>query len=182
MPMNKVVTPPGGVATTGLASTIPGPTDTGHNMPRRSQWRDVDLRQADLRGATASVLFQDADFRNAKFQRTDFGWSDLVNCRFAGVVLGLTIGHRPITEQPPRWLSSGVDFTAATPRRLELIGVNLDVADIRFPADAGHWLVSGWPDYLQRLAAAIAVLPQGTVKLTLRSGLTTRSEIKVRVR
>jgi uncharacterized protein YjbI with pentapeptide repeats len=134
--------------------------------PRRSQWRDVDLRQADLRGATASGLFQDADFRNAKFQRTDFGWSDLVNCRFAGVVLGLTIGHRPITEQPPRWLLSGVDFTAATPRRLELIGVSLDVADIRLPADADHWLVSGWPDYLQRLAAAVAVLREGTLKLT----------------
>ncbi len=29
--MNKVVTPPGGVATTGLASSIPGPTDTWHS-------------------------------------------------------------------------------------------------------------------------------------------------------
>jgi len=134
--------------------------------PRRSQWRDVDLRQADLRGATASVLFQDADFRNAKFQRTDFGWSDLVNCRLAGVVLGLKIGHRPIPEQPPRWLLSGVDFTAATPRRLKLIGVNLDVAGIQLPSDADHWLVPDWPDYLQRLAAAVAVLPEGTLKLT----------------
>jgi uncharacterized protein YjbI with pentapeptide repeats len=134
--------------------------------PRRSQWRDADLRQADLRGATASVLFQDVDFRNAKFQRTDFGWSDLKNCRFAGVVLGLKIGHRPIPEHPAGWLLSGVDLTAATPRRLELIGVNLDVADIRLPADADHWLIPDWPDYLQRLAAAVAVLPEGMLKLT----------------
>jgi len=114
----------------------------------------------------ASVLFQDADFRNAKFQRTDFGWSDLVNCRFAGVVLGLKIGHRPISEQPPSWLLSGVDFTAATPRRLELIGVNLDAPGIRLPSDADHWLIPDWSEYLQRLAAAIAVLPDGTLKLT----------------
>ena len=134
--------------------------------PRRSQWQDVDLRQADLRGAHASVLFQGADFRNARFQRTDFGWSDLKDCQFAGVVLGLTIGHRPIPEKPPGWLLSGVDFTAATPRRLELVGVNLDVADIRLPSDADHWLIPDWPDYLQRLAAAVAVLPDGDLRLT----------------
>lgn len=112
------------------------------------------------------MQFQDADFRNAKFQRTDFGWSDLVNCRFAGVVLGLKIGRRPIAEQPPSWLLSGVDFTAATPRRLEMIGVNLGAAGIRLPSDADHWLIPDWPDYLQRLAAAIVVLTEGTLKLT----------------
>jgi uncharacterized protein YjbI with pentapeptide repeats len=133
--------------------------------PRRSQWRDVDLRQADLRVATASLLFQDIDFRNAKFRSTDLGWSDLRSCQFAGVVLGLKIGHMPIPEQPPGWLLSEVDFTAATLRDLELVGVSLPSADIRLPNDADHWPIPDWPDYLQRLASAVAQLPECDLKL-----------------
>jgi uncharacterized protein YjbI with pentapeptide repeats len=134
--------------------------------PRRSQWRDVDLRQSDLRGAIATVVFQDIDFRNAKFQGTNFGWSDLKDCRFAGVVHGLTLGRRPIPDQPAGWTLSGVDFTAASPRRLDLIGVNLDAAGIRFPSDPNHWLIPDWPDFAHRLGAVIPGLPEGRLKLT----------------
>jgi len=38
-----------------------------------------------------------------------------------------------------------VDMTAARPRNLQLVGVDLGQVDIRLPADADHWLVPGWP-------------------------------------
>ncbi len=65
--------------------------------------------------------------------------------QFAGVVQGLTIGSRPIAGRPHDWLLSSVDMTAARPRNLQLVGVDLGQVDIRLPADADHWLVPGWP-------------------------------------
>ncbi|MGY4644941.1 pentapeptide repeat-containing protein [Cellulomonas sp. URHB0016] len=128
-----------------------------------SSWTDVDLRGADLRGAHAQVRFERVDFRNARFSATDWGWSDLVGCTFAGVVHGLTIGGRRAADRPPGWTLREVDLTSARPRDLVLNGVDLGApeVDVRLPADDEHWRVEGWPAFLDRVASAVADLPDG---------------------
>jgi hypothetical protein len=136
--------------------------------PRRSSWQQVDLSGADLRGATADVSFEGINFHNAKFRSTDLGWSDLVDCSFAGVVHGVRIGQRPIAERPRGWTLTGVDLTAGRPRDLQLVGVDLGTTavDIRLPEDDAHWVVDDWPGYLNRVAATIDGLSPGDEKLT----------------
>jgi len=133
------------------------------SWPHRSHWHDVDLRQSDLRGAIADARFEQIDFRNAKFTGTDLGWSDLINCQFAGVMRGLTIGRRPITDRPSSWTLQGVDLTAARPRDLNLIGVDIGAptVDMRFPSDSEHWMVSDWKAFLARVAECTERLPAG---------------------
>ena len=128
-----------------------------------SSWTRVDLRGADLRGAHAQVRFERVDFRNARFTATDWGWSDLVGCTFAGVVQGLTLGRRPIADRPAGWTLREVDLTAARPRDLSLIGVDLGApeVDLRLPTGDEHWRITDWPAFLDRVAAAVAELPDG---------------------
>ncbi|MQA84710.1 MAG: hypothetical protein GEV03_08835 [Streptosporangiales bacterium] len=132
--------------------------------PTRSVWLDVDLSQADLRGATAGTRFERVDFRTAKFRRTDFAWSDLVHCVFAGVVQGLTIGRRPIASRPSTWTLTDVDLTEARPRDLRLIGVDLGAVDVRLPEDAEHWHIPDWHAYLRRVTSLVAALQNGETK------------------
>jgi pentapeptide repeat protein len=136
--------------------------------PHRSSWQQVDLSQADLRGAVADVRFEGVSFRNAKFTSTDLEWSDLVDCSFAGVVHGVRIGRRPISDRPPSWTLTGVDFTAARPRDLQLIGVDLGTTavDIRLPQDDAHWVIDDWRAYLHRVAETIDGLVPGDEKLS----------------
>ena len=128
-----------------------------------SSWTGVDLRGADLRGAHAQVRFERVDFRNARFTATDWGWSDLVGCAFAGVVHGLTIGRRPIADRPAGWTLREVDLTAARPRDLVLNGVDLGApeVDVRLPAGDEHWRIRDWPAFLDRVATAVAIMPDG---------------------
>lgn len=71
---------------------------------------------------TGTVDFERVSFANAKFSRTDFGWSDLVDCTFRGVVNGLFIGGWPVADAPAHWRLSGVDMLASRPRRVEFRG------------------------------------------------------------
>lgn len=134
--------------------------------PNRSLWRSIDMSQADLRHVAADVRFEHADFRNARFTATDFGWSDLIDCAFRGVVHGLTIGKLPVTSAPSSWTLSGIDLTEARPHRVELRGVNLGRPDvgIAFPNDAEHWHIRDWPHFLSRVAESISRLPAGQEK------------------
>jgi uncharacterized protein YjbI with pentapeptide repeats len=140
--------------------------------PQRTRWQHVDLSQADLRGATADVRFEGISFRNAKFSSsTNFRWSDLVDCSFAGVLHGVQIGGRPIAERPPGWTLTGVDLIEARPRGLQLVGVNLGTTavDIRLPRDDAHWVIDDWSGYLRRVAATVDRLPPGDEKLTVET-------------
>ena len=130
--------------------------------PTRSRWRRVDLSQADLRGAHADAEFTQVNFRNAKLRGMNFRWSDLDDCVFAGVLHNVTIGFRHLAERPPNWRLSGVDLTAAKPRELNLVCVDLGQSevDIRLPEDAEHWIVRDWPDYCERVRQAILALPK----------------------
>ncbi|MFI5908637.1 pentapeptide repeat-containing protein [Dactylosporangium sp. NPDC051541] len=135
--------------------------------PRRSTWTRVDLTRADLRGTTAEVTFTAVDFANARFTGTNFNWSDLVDCTFAGVVRGLHLGRRPVCDQPETWQLTGVDLRAARPRGLELTGVNLGTSavDLRLPDDEAHWTIPDWPAYLERVRSRIRPLPEGDVRM-----------------
>lgn len=127
------------------------------SVPDASAWRGVDLRGADLRGAHAYVRFEDVDFRQARFGGTDWGWSDLVRCTFAGVVHALTIGGTDPAARPASWTLTGVDLTAARPRDVRLVGVDLgaDGVDVRLPEDDDHWHVPDLAAFHARLAAAV---------------------------
>ncbi|WP_456786061.1 hypothetical protein [Cellulomonas sp. P5_C5] len=102
-------------------------------------------------------------FRNARFGATDWGWSDLVGCTFAGIVQGLTLGARPDAERPPGWTLREVDLTSARPRELVLIGVDLGSpeVDVRLPSGDEHWHVEDWPAFLDRVATVVAAMPDG---------------------
>lgn len=122
---------------------------------RRSDWRRVDLRGADLRQMFGDVLLEDIDLRRARFGRTYLGWSDLNRIQFDGPVQSLAIGDLHADRRPNTWLLKDVDLTRARPRVLSLIGVNLGQADvdIRLPDDDEHWLIHDWPQFLARVAA-----------------------------
>ncbi|MFN8074526.1 MAG: pentapeptide repeat-containing protein [Kineosporiaceae bacterium] len=123
-----------------------GPLPTGQVGP--SRWSEVDLRRSDLRGAHAGAEFTSVDLGNAKLTGADLGWSTLTDVRFAGVVHGLTIGARPVSDRPAGWTLTAVDLTAARPRGLRLIGVDLGTRDVRLPEDDEHWRVPEWPAVL----------------------------------
>lgn len=126
-------------------------------------WQNVDLRQADLRGMIAHGRFEQVDFRNAKLRGANFAWSDLAECVFAGVLPNITIGALPFEERPANWQLTGVNMTAARPRELSLIGVDLgaESVDIQLPMDSEHWLIPGWSAFLDRLQLVITDLPEG---------------------
>lgn len=121
----------------------------------RSAWRRVDLRGADLRQLTGNVLLEDVDLGRARFGGTDLSWSDLVRVRFAGTVNGLRFGDLHADQRPPRWTFTDVDFTAAKPRSLALVAVDLGApdVDIRLPDDADHWVIRDWLPFLDRVEA-----------------------------
>jgi uncharacterized protein YjbI with pentapeptide repeats len=126
--------------------------------PIRSHWCDVNLERADLRRCHSSSRFEHVNFSHAKITKVDLGWSDLVDCQFAGVVNTLTIGKRPIQNQPRGWRLERVDLAHAKPRNIELIGVNLGSRDVdlRLPQDDDHWRVDDWRDFLDRVGRAVA--------------------------
>lgn len=136
--------------------------------PNRAVWENDDLSHADLRRATASARFEQVNFANAKFTGTDFAWSDLVDCTFRGIVYGLSIGRLPVTGAPRQWRLAGVNMADARPRRVRFQGVNFGDRgiDISLPEDIDHWHVDAWPQFLVRVAAQIAVLPEGMEKTT----------------
>jgi uncharacterized protein YjbI with pentapeptide repeats len=137
-------------------------------MGRPGVWRDVDLSQADLRGALATVRFERVDFSNTKFRTTEFGFSDLIDCRFAGIVFGLHLGEQ-IRNRPANWRLERVDLRNARPRRLELTNVDLGGgADLRLPEDADHWLVTDWPEYIDRVGKAADDLPDNDLRLVAK--------------
>ena len=83
------------------------------------------------------------------------------------MVQGLTIGRRPVAHRPAGWTLREVDLTAARPRDLVLIGVDLGApeVDVRLPADDEHWHVPDWPAFLDRVATAVAGMPDGDDKM-----------------
>lgn len=136
--------------------------------PNRSIWKNSDFSRADLRRMSATVRFEQINFGRAKFGPTNFGWSDVVDCEFDGIVDGLDFGALPVSDAPPRWDLSGVDMTHARPRRVEFRGVNLgnDAVKIALPEDEEHWRIRDWPGFLHRVADAIVALPDGIDKTT----------------
>jgi len=103
-----------------------------------------------------------------RFVTTELGWSNLVGCAFTGVVHGLHLGRRPIDDHPADWTLTSVDLSAARPRDLQLIGVDLGVpgVDIRLPDDQEHWVIHDWPAFLHRAAALVDQLPPGDDQIT----------------
>jgi uncharacterized protein YjbI with pentapeptide repeats len=122
---------------------------------KRSAWRRVDLRGADLRRSHGNVVLEDVDLRRAMFVQTDFGWSDLNRVRFAGTVRGLTIGDLHAAERPATWILREVNFSEAKPEGLRLVAVNLGSSevDIRLPDDDEYRVIRDWPAFLDRVAA-----------------------------
>ena len=77
---------------------------------QRSVWRRIDLTRADLRWTQFEGDFDGVDFSGAKFTQTTWGWSNLVDLVFSGIVKGLTIGRLPVDRQPADWVLKRVDF------------------------------------------------------------------------
>lgn len=136
--------------------------------PNRSVWRSIDFSQADLRRVTAAVVLERITFNNAKFTGTDLGWSDLVDCRFRGIVQGLTLGKLPVLDAPAAWRLSELDMSQARLRGVEFQGVNLGAGDISItlPQDAEHWWLEDWQRFLERVADGIHALPEGDERVT----------------
>lgn len=141
----------------------------GAQAPGRSQsrWQDVDLSSADLRRSTASrAILQRARFDGAKL--TGAHWTSLVDCSFRGVVAGLTLGGDPVGDGPGAAHLVGVDMTAAKPRGLRLVGVDLGhpSVSLALPSDADHWHVADWPGFLARVAGHLGTIADDDLRVT----------------
>jgi len=128
--------------------------------PVRSRWEQVDLRSADLRGVVTDSVLRRVDFGSAKLRGARLGWSDLEDCRFAGVIVNLTIGQRPVARRPTGWLLRGVDLRRATLRECQVIGVDVGApeVDIRWPEGDGHWYVPDWPELVARVGSVLPAI------------------------
>lgn len=116
-----------------------------------SLWCDLDLTSADLRASTAAhATLERAELGSARLAGAH--WTSLVDCRFAGVVDGLTLGGSVVGENAEGVRLRGVDLSRARIRRLRLVGVDLGhpSVDLTLPEDDGHWVVPSWPAFLTR--------------------------------
>ena len=128
--------------------------------PVRSRWERVDLRSADLRGVVTNSVLRQLDLGHAKLRGARLSWSDLDDCRFAGVIVNLTVGQRPVAQRPADWLLRAVDLRRATLRDCQFIGVDLGrpEVDIRWPEGEGHWHVRDWPGLLSRVGSVLPTI------------------------
>jgi uncharacterized protein YjbI with pentapeptide repeats len=126
---------------------------TSEEDSRRVTFHDVDFTAADMRGTIyGAAEFLRCKFNHAKLNKVDFQSSTFVDCSFEGElreVLFYRTGFRG-ERFPPNEMKR-VDFRRAKLRWSEFRELDLD--EVFFPADEGHFVVENYPETLDCLLA-----------------------------
>jgi len=122
---------------------------------RGNVYRRVSFARADLRRVLApDGTFEDCDFSYARIERTRFGSSDLIRCRFAGTLREIQFYARdPHSQKPTPNPMDAVDFSDAVLRDVEFRGLDLD--RVQLPRSARHLLIRHYRCVLMTVLAQL---------------------------
>lgn len=122
---------------------------------RGVHYRDVDFSEADLRDSVFdSACLEDVDFSHARLDRVNFEASDLVRCRFAGLLNEVTFYGAEMGFPNPAPRFENVDLSHAQLRWVEFRRV--DPGRAQLPHDSEHVIVENVVCVLDRALAALA--------------------------
>jgi uncharacterized protein YjbI with pentapeptide repeats len=139
-----------------VRSNLRGSFLGGEHEGRTSSFVQCDFSQADLRQtAHHSAEFTACVFADAKLTKVDFQGSRFRNCEFAGELSDvLFYRHAFKGESLPPNEMAGVDFRRAT---FVYVGFrNLDLRDVKWPANDDHFVVRDFKGVLQAAIGAYA--------------------------
>jgi Pentapeptide repeats (8 copies) len=141
------------VRTSFVSADLRGASLGGVDEGKRNFFREVDFSKADLRGSAHGVAeMVGCRFFQAKLRKVDFQGTVLVNCVFAGLLDEVCFSDHEFRRRqfPPNEMR-GVDFRDAKFRFVEFR--NLDLDDVIWPKDEGHYVVQDFPSMLDRALA-----------------------------